>query len=67
MEYMTNVIIKFSYFIAALKFLEAIKSGKHIYIFEISEHIDAALAADIKAAMKKNKPKKKAKSGKKKK
>jgi hypothetical protein len=55
------------FIVAALKFLEALKSGKHVYVFEISEHIDANLAADIKAAIKKNKPKKKAKAGKKKK
>lgn len=46
---------------AAKRFLECIRSGKHIYVCELSEHISADLAADIKKAMKKHKPKKKRK------
>ena len=47
--------------LAAKRFLECIRSGKHIYVCELSEHISADLAADIKKAMKKHKPKKKKK------
>ena len=46
---------------AAKRFLECIRSGKHIYVCEISEHISAELASDIKKAMRKHKPKKKKK------
>ena len=51
---------------AAKRFLEWIRSGKHIYVCELSEHIAADIKADIKKAMRKHKPKKK-KKGKKKK
>jgi hypothetical protein len=47
--------------LAAKRFLECIRSGKHIYVCELSEHISADLCADIKKAMKKHKPKKKKK------
>jgi len=47
--------------VAAKRFLECIRSGKHVYVFELSEHISADLAVDIKKSMKKNKPKKKKK------
>ena len=47
--------------LAAKRFLECIRSGKHIYVCELSEHISADLASDIKKAMRKHKPKKKKK------
>lgn len=56
----------FRLILAAKRFLECIKSGKHIYRLELSEHIAANVLADIKKAMRKHKPKKK-KKGKKKK
>jgi hypothetical protein len=64
MDYLTIVI----FFIkAAKRFLECIKSGKHIYRLELSEHIAADILSNIKKAMRKHKPKKKKKGKKKKK
>lgn len=58
---MVYLIQVFIFNLAAKRFLECIRSGKHIYKCELSEHIAADLAADIKKAMKKHKPKKKKK------
>ncbi len=51
------------------RFMDIIIENKHIYKFEISEHVDNVIIAAIKKATKKRKPKKKKKSkkGKKKK
>ena len=50
--------------IAAKRFLDCIKQGKHVYKMEISQNISKQVVDDLKNAMKKNKPKKKKKGGK---
>ena len=47
--------------IAAKRFIECIRQGKHVYKMEISQLISKTVVDDLKNAMKKNKPKKKKK------
>ena len=43
----------------------AVGQGKHVYELKMNEHIAKDISEDLKALMKKNKPKKKKKKGKK--
>lgn len=50
---------------SARDFLMAVGQGKHVYELKMNEHIAKDISEDLKALMKKNKPKKKKKKGKK--